>query len=388
MDVFERAFPQTAWGPFGIPIILRAPDARKTEVMLVRVGSSLLTGPVEFITIAQLKQTANETPREAFFYAQLQDCSEKKTKSGSPYLELTLADATSNFSLKVWSNHSQFAELSELPSGSCVRAEGRWSQNQYGIDGADWQMRGLNDSETEDFLRGDPATARKQQQDWDHIVNSCAALTDPRLHALANKFLEDFGERFRRAAAARRNHHARRGGLVEHVSQMMRTASAICDAYPDLNEDLLLSGVLFHDCGKLWENNYPETGFAQNLNLHGEMMGHIPLGIELVNKLWRDLSGSPHASSWATLSPPSDLVRTHLLHLIASHHGTREFGSPTLPSTPEAFALHYIDNLDAKYEMLTMAYEANNELAPGILARQFPLPANPISPLPSFEPSR
>ena len=101
--------------------------------MLVRVGSSLLTEPVEFITIAQLKQTANETPREAFFYAQLQDCSEKKTKSGSPYLELTLADATSNFSLKVWSNHSQFAELSELPSGSCVRAEGHWSQNQYGI---------------------------------------------------------------------------------------------------------------------------------------------------------------------------------------------------------------------------------------------------------------
>ena len=237
----------------------------------------------------------------------------KENKKWIPLPENTLADATSNFGLKVWSNHSQFAELDELPADLC--REGRWSQN-HGIDGADWQMRGLNDSETEDFLRGDPATARKQQQTG--ITSSVPVPPDgPPPARSRNKFLEDFGERFRRAAAARRNHHARRGGLVEHVSQMMRTASAICDAYPDLNEDLLLSGVLFHDCGKLWENNYPETGFAQKLNLHGEMMGHIPLGIELVNKLWRDLSGSPHASSWATLSP-SDLVRTHLLHLIAS----------------------------------------------------------------------
>ena len=340
---------------------------------------------MELITIAQLRQTASETPKEAFFYAQIQDRSDKTTKSGSPYMELTLADATNNFTLKVWSNHSQFTELSELPSGSSIRAEGHWSQNQYGIDGKNWRWRSLNESETEDFLRGDPATARKQQEDWDHIIAACAALKDPRLLALANKFLEDFGERFRRAAAARRNHHARRGGLIEHVSQMMRTASAISSAYPDLNKDLLLSGVLFHDCGKLWENNYPEAGFAQNINLHGEMMGHIALGIELVNKLWRDLLESPLSSSWGTLHPPSDLVRLHLLHLIASHHGTREFGSPTLPSTPEAFALHYIDNLDAKYEMLAMAYEANNELAPGILARQFPLPANPITPLRAFD---
>ena len=342
---------------------------------------------MEFITIAQLRQNTNETPSEAFFYAQIQDRSEKTTKSGSPYLELTLADATGNFTLKVWSNHSQFKELEELPLAVSIRAEGSWSQNQYGIDGKNWRMRVLTEAEIADFFSGDPATARKQQEDWDFICSSCASLKDPRLLSLAHKFLEDFGDRFRRAAAARRNHHARRGGLVEHVAQMMRTASAICSAYPDLNEDLLLSGVLFHDCGKLWENNYPEAGFAQNVNLHGEMMGHIPLGIELINKLWRDLLDSDRSRSWETLAPPSDLVRTHLLHLVASHHGTKEFGSPALPSTPEAFALHYIDNLDAKYEMLTMAYETNNEIAPGIIARQFPLPANPITPLPSFEPS-
>ena len=179
---------------------------------------------------------------------------------------------------------------------------------------------------------------------------------DPRLSGLCQQFLEQFGDRFRRAAAARKNHHARRGGLLEHVAQMMRSARALCTVYPDFNQDLLLTGVLFHDCGKLWENNYPESGFAQNVALHGEMLGHIPLGIELVNKLWRELLDSPAARDWLALEPANEDVRLHLLHLIASHHGQLEFGSPTLPRTPEAFALNDIDKLDAKYEMTRMAY--------------------------------
>ena len=360
---------------------------RKTKVGLASWRHHLLTESVDSLTIAKLKQGANETPQEAFFQAQVQDRSERTTKSGSPYLELTLTDATSNFTLKVWSNHPQFSEISDLPPAAFVRVEGLWTQNQYGIDGKRWQLRDLDEGEIEEFLRGNPETARKQEADWDHVVATCAALRDPRLRALTSKFLEESGERFRRAAAARRNHHARRGGLVEHVAQMMRTASAICTAYSDLNEDLLLAGVLFHDCGKLWENNYPESGFAQSVSLHGEMMGHIPLGIELVNRLWRDLLDSSAAQTWKSLEPSSDLVRLHLLHLIASHHGTREFGSPSLPCTPEAFALHHIDNLDAKHEMLSMAYEGANELAPGIFSKQFPLPASPVAPLPPFKES-
>ncbi len=125
---------------------------------------------------------------------------------------------------------------------------------------------------------------------------------------------------------------------------MMRSADALCGVYPELNRDLLLTGVLFHDCGKLWENCYPEHGFNQILSLHGEMMGHIPLGIELANKLWRDMAESPEAAASQALSPADEDVRLHLLHLIGSHHGEHQFGSPVLPRTPEAFALHYIDN--------------------------------------------
>ncbi|MDE0595012.1 MAG: HD domain-containing protein [Roseibacillus sp.] len=340
---------------------------------------------MESLTIADLKQRTSETPVQAGFDAQLQQRSEKTTRKGDPYLELTLTDATASFTLKAWSNHPQFLEVNKLRPGAFVHLEGAWTQSQYGIDSDGWKFRALNDAEVSTFLAGDPDTKARQDKDWDHIMTACAAIRDPRLQALSRKFLAEFGDRFRRAAAAKRNHHARRGGLVEHVAQMMRSAAAICTVYTDLNTDLLITGVLFHDCGKLWENNYPEAGFAQTLSLHGEMMGHIPLGIELVNKLWRDLIDSEVANGWLALDPPSEHVRLHLLHLIASHHGELAFGSPTLPRTPEAFALHHVDNLDAKSEMIRCAYLNATEPAPGIFDRQFPLPANLVSPLPDFD---
>jgi 3'-5' exoribonuclease len=194
------------------------------------------------------------------------------------------------------------------------------------------------------------------------------------------------GDRFRRTAAARKNHHARRGGLVEHVAQMMRSAAALCKVYPELNSDLMIAGVLFHDCGKLWENSYPEDGFGQTHSIHGEMLGHIPLGIELVNKLWNDLLETEDTDAWKALKPPTEMVRLHLLHLIGSHHGQYEFCSPVLPRTPEGHALHYIDNLDAKLEMLRDAYATAQEIVPGIYERQFPLPANLVRPLAAFVP--
>lgn len=337
------------------------------------------------ITIAELKRDTSENPREGSLTAQLQQRREKTTRKGDPYLELTLVDGTSSFTLKAWSNHPQFSEVNKLEAGALVAVTGHWTQNRYGIDSEDWRMRNLNDREIEDFLAGDPETREKQRADWDHIVDTCATLGDPRLRALARMFLERHEELFRRAAAARRNHHARRGGLVEHVAQMMRCAAAVCSVYPGLNTDLILAGVLFHDCGKLWENNYPETGFAQDVSLDGEMMGHIPLGIQVVNNLWRELLDTGKAGAWRELAPSNERVRLHLLHLILSHHGELAFGSPTLPRTPEAFVLHYVDNLDAKFEMLSAAYLSAGELAPDVYDRQFPLPANLVTPLAPFK---
>ena len=146
------------------------------------------------------------------------------------------------------------------------------------------------------------------------------SIADPRLRALCEAFLNEFGDRFRRTAAARNYHHARRGGLVEHTAQMMRVALEIAPLYPQLNVDLLLAGILFHDCGKLWENALPENGFVMSYDERGELVGHISIGLELVNALWRKLSAD-NAQTWKDLLPPPEDVRLHLFHLIGAHHG-------------------------------------------------------------------
>ncbi len=336
-------------------------------------------------SIIELSQKATETPLSATFHAQLASLTEKETKSGKPYLEVGLADGTGSFTLKAWADHPLFKELQSMSLGVGLEVVGKFTRNQWGMDGSPWKFSLLDQAALQELLAGDPATLERQRQDYADIEAFIISLKDPRLSALCHRFLTVFGERFRRTAAARRNHHARRGGLVEHVAQMMRAANAISEVYPTLNRDLMLAGVLFHDCGKLWENTYPESGFTQQYQLSGELMGHISLGIELANKLWRDLLLSPQAVEWEKLDPVSELVRLHLLHLIASHHGTHEFGSPALPRTPEAFALHHIDNLDAKFEMLKDVYNEGKELAPGIHERRFPLPCNLATPLPSYQ---
>lgn len=211
-----------------------------------------------------------------------------------------------------------------------------------------------------------------------------ANLADPRLRGLAQIFFAEFGDRFRRAAAARGNHHARRGGLVEHVASMLRCAVGIANAYPNLNPDLLFTGVLFHDCGKMWENQLPPDGFTMPYDERGELLGHITIGIEIVNALWRKLMATEEAAAWKTLTPANEDVRLHLLHLIAAHHGELQFGSPVPPKTPEAYALHYIDNLDAKLEMIAGAYNTSKFIAPRIRERVWPLQGHAVTPLPRF----
>jgi len=336
------------------------------------------------ITITALREQAGEKPVLAAVHAQLQSRATRTTKTGKPYLELAFADATGHFALKIWSDSPIYQQADALPAGQVFRLEGKWTQNSYGIEGRDLEFHQPDEQALTDFFAGNPAIREKQDRDFAEIQRLCASIADPRLHALCQHFFTQLGDRFRRTAAAKRNHHARRGGLVEHVAQMMRSAAALSPVYPELNRDLLLTGVLFHDCGKLWENAYPEHGFTQILSIHGEMMGHIPLGIELVNKLWRELTESPEAAAWADLTPTAEETRLHLLHLIGSHHGEYEFGSPVLPRTPEAFALHYIDNLDAKLEMLRDAYTQTQEIAPNIFERVFPLQTNLVRPLARF----
>ncbi len=333
------------------------------------------------LTIAELRSTVRETPVPARIFAQATEVLRRESANGKPYFELKLRDSGDALLLRAWNDTPAFFACEKLAQGTPIEISGEFQVNgQFGLEGRRWTLRALDDEETEALFSSTQGTSAAS---LDYVNGQIESLSDPRLKALSQAFLREFGPRFARASAARAHHHARRGGLLDHTAQMMRSAEAICSTYPSLNRDLLLVGTLFHDTGKLWETCPPERGFEIPRELRGELLGHITIGIELINSLWRSLP----LEEWKELTPASESVRLHLLHLVAAHHGQLEFGSPIEPKTPEAIALNAIDNLDAKLEMLFQAAASQPEVAPGILDRIRPLNIHPVVRLPKFEES-
>src|SRR5215831_7141880 len=340
---------------------------------------------MNLLTLTEIRRAAQTGAVSARVHVQVEGAAAKTQREGKPYCELTLADACDRIKLPVWSDHPSYKVCSGLTSGTFIELAGEFRLHpQYGLQAEKWTHRPLTDQEKNELLRGPADLRAKQASDFDFIKQTVAELTDPRLRALGEAFLSEWGERFRRAGAARKYHHARRGGLVEHTAQMMRVASKISPLYPQLNLDLLMAGILFHDSGKVWENQFSETGFVMDYDELGELVGHISIGIELVNSLWQKL-GVENVEAWKGLVPPSKDVRLHLLHLIGAHHREHEFGSPVVPKTPEAMALHYIDDLDSKLEMFAAGYISAQALADRIFERVWPLPGNVVKSLEKFQ---
>ncbi|HEY4255607.1 MAG TPA: HD domain-containing protein [Candidatus Udaeobacter sp.] len=345
---------------------------------------------MDLLTLTEIRRAAARTGGSAVparVHVQVEAAAPKLTREQKPYCELSLADACDRMTLRVWSDHPQYKACSSFNSDSFIELTGEFnSHSQYGLEAHKWTVRPLTEQEKSELLQGPADLRARQNADREFIEKTIHTITDPRLRGLGEAFLKEWGDRFRRTAAARNYHHARRGGLVEHTAQMMRVAKEIAPLYPQLNRDLLIAGILFHDSGKLWENALSENGFVMNYDERGELVGHISIGLELVNALWRKLSAE-NAEAWKNLVPASEDVRLHLLHLIGAHHGELEFGSPVAPKTPEAMALHYVDNLDARLEMFAAGYLTAKPLAARIFDRVRPLPGNLVKSLDKFQQS-
>src|SRR5438445_11273123 len=245
---------------------------------------------MELMTLIEIRRAAQNGGVPARVHVQVESATPKLTREQQPYCELTLADACDRMTLRVWSDHPAYKTCSALTSHDFVELTAEFYQSQYGLDARKWTVRPLTEQEKNELLQGPADLRAKQASDFEFITETIQRILDPRLSGLCEAFLKEWGDRFRRTAAARNYHHARRGGLVEHTAQMMRIAKQIAPLYPDLNLDLLLAGILFHDSGKLWENALPENGFVMNYDERGELIGHISIGLELVNALWRRLN--------------------------------------------------------------------------------------------------
>ena len=342
---------------------------------------------MELLTLIEIRRRSVQNGAvEARVHVQVEGAAARVTREQKPYCELSLADAADRMTLRVWSDHPEFKACDSLKVSDFIELCGEFQQHQqFGLDAKKWKVRHLTAQERSELLQGPADLRAKQAADWVYIGERSRAIGDPRLRTLCEAFLSEHGERFRRTAGARSYHHARRGGLVEHIAQMMRVTMEIAPLYPELNLDLLIAGVLFHDSGKLWENHLPETGFTMGYDERGELIGHISIGLELVNSLWRKVQTEENARAWNALVPASEDVRMHLLHLIGAHHGEPQFGSPVSPKTPEAMALNYIDNLDARMEMFAAGYLVAKPIADRIYDRVRPLPGNLVKPLEKFK---
>ncbi len=196
-------------------------------------------------------------------------------------------------------------------------------------------------TDKDEYEAGDfaPKTSFDIDRLWDKLTAAVASFTDRHLQALLESFLSDplIVNSLREAPAAKAFHHAWIGGLLEHIVSLVELCDRVAPHYPEVNRDLLLTGAILHDIGKLRELSWG-TSFAYSIE--GQLLGHITIGIRMVEAR---IAGIPEFPS---------RLRTLVLHLILSHHGRLEYGSPKLPMTAEALLLHYLDDLEAKMQIL------------------------------------
>ncbi len=261
----------------------------------------------------------------------------RANKQGNLYLNLELRDKTGTVGARLWNASESLARLFEPGDFLYVRGKTQVFQGSLQIILSHIEVVDPSQIEPEDYL---PQSSQSIAKLMARLKEVLFGLNNPHLRALVECFLidDDFVRKFTSAPAGVKNHHAYRGGLIEHVVNLLNVAGRITEFYPELDRDLLLCGIFLHDIGKVDELSY-DRAFAYTDE--GQLVGHLVMGVEmLVQKVARssELTGESF--------PPELLLR--LKHMIVSHHGSYEFGSPKLPMTLEAVALHYLDNLDAK----------------------------------------
>jgi 3'-5' exoribonuclease len=256
----------------------------------------------------------------------------RQKKSGEPYLSLSLADRTGELDAKMWDNVAEVMETFDRDDFVKVKGQVQVFNNRPQL--TIHRMQRVSDDEVE-FADYFPASARDQDEMLAELRQVIAGIGNGHLRALLTAIFDDpeIARRFKTAPAAKSIHHAYLGGLIEHVLSLCKLARLMDGHYPHVDTDLLLTGAILHDIGKIYELNY-ERAFGYSAE--GQLLGHLLIGLRLVGDKLRSLPDFPPR------------LRTLVEHMIVSHHGHLEFGSPKAPQFAEALLLHYLDDLDSK----------------------------------------
>jgi 3'-5' exoribonuclease len=268
----------------------------------------------------------------------------RNTRAGKSYLRLELGDRSGAIEAVMWDQVDAVAK--DINRGDVVKVNARVESYRNKLQLTLQQLRLAKPEEFDlaDFL---PHTKEDVGKLWAQLLEYANSITNPWLKRLVNAILGDpaIAARFRRAPAAKVMHHAYLGGLLEHVVGLCSLAKQIAAHYPELNADLLMTVAILHDVGKLEELCYdPAIGYTTE----GQLLGHIVMELETVSKAMDALEGFPAN------------LKTVVQHLLISHHGQYEFGSPKLPMIREAMVFHYLDDMDSKMAAVRAALAADS----------------------------
>jgi 3'-5' exoribonuclease len=270
----------------------------------------------------------------AVFLVHTKEIRQKRT--GEPYLSLLLADRSGELDAKMWDNVTEVMDT--FDRDDFVKVKGLFQLYNNRPQFTVHKLRIVAETEV-DFSDFFPASLRDPEEMFAELRGIVANVRNPHLRALLDAFLNDpdIAVRYKSAPAAKTIHHAFRGGLLEHVLSLCGLAKLTAGHYPTVDLDLLIVGCVLHDIGKIYELSY---GRGFSYTVEGQLLGHIPIAMRMISDKLRDLPGFPPE------------LRNLVEHLVLSHHGKLEFGSPKIPVFPEALLLHYLDDLDSKMECM------------------------------------
>jgi 3'-5' exoribonuclease len=273
----------------------------------------------------------------------------RSTTRGDLYIAMFLSDRSGQLNGRMWQATETIYKA--LPKPGFVHIQGRSElyQNNLQIIVNNISVVDASKVSIEDFLA---RTDKDTKQMFEEVKKIVGRVKNPHLKALAGEFLADaeLMENFRNAPGGVKLHHDYIGGLLEHTHNMLRAAVAILPLYPNVQADLVLAGIFLHDIGKTEELAY-DMVFSYTDS--GQLIGHVVKSFLMINQKADALKAKGTQIEQAVLDA--------LGHIILSHHGQYDFGSPKLPATLEAFMVYYIDDLDAKMSQVTMAID--NELS-------------------------
>ncbi len=268
-------------------------------------------------------------------------------RQGSKYILMRLADRSGTIAGMLWNADEKMFE--SFDRGDYVLVRGRTQIHNGSLQAIVSEVTRLNPSDVDpaDFERFDAAKSDRLVARLNELISG---LRNVHLRRLGEGFLgdDDLMAKLRYAAAAVSNHHAYPGGLLAHTVDLMELVQLIAPRYPQLDGELLLMGAFLHDLGKIEELS---AGGEISYTDRGQLIGHIMIGVQMLGEKMDQLNASG--------DPVPTELRLHLEHMIISHHGQLEFGSPKIPVTLEAVALHHIDNLDAKLSSFTSVIETD-----------------------------